>query len=155
MNKLILMGNLCHDIELRHTPKGTPVAQSSIAVNRRWTTESGEKREEVMFLDFTAFSGTAEVMAKYLKKGAQVVLEGRLALEQWDDKQSGSKRSKHKLIVESFYFTGGSTTGERDAGGHAPRPAFPHSNAQSARARAAKAASTGDGGAPEDDDVPF
>jgi len=105
-NKVILMGNLTRDIETRAAGKST-IAQIGLAVNRKWTSETGEKKEEVTFIDAEAWGRTAETMAQYLKKGRPVFIEGRLKLDQWDDKETGQKRSKLKVVVESFRFVGG------------------------------------------------
>ena len=122
-NKVLLMGNLTRDIELRYLPNSnTAVAAIGLAVNRKFRTQSGEDREEVAFVDCEAFGRTAETMSQYLRKGRPVFIEGRLKLDQWDDKQSGQKRSKLKVVVEGFQFidSGGGGGGE---GGGRPQPA--------------------------------
>ena len=91
-NKVILVGNLTRDPELRYTPKGLAIAKVGVAVNRNWTSESGEKKEEVTFVDVDIFGRTAENVAQYMKKGRPILIEGRLRLDQWDDKQTGQKR---------------------------------------------------------------
>jgi single-strand DNA-binding protein len=105
-NKVILLGNLTRDPEVRYTPKGSAVADLGIAVNRQYTLENGEKREEVTFVDVTFWGRTAEVAGEYLKKGRPVFIEGRLQLDTWDDKQSGQKRSKLKVIGETMQMLG-------------------------------------------------
>src|SRR6266571_4205986 len=110
-NKVILLGNLTRDPEVRYTPKGSAVCDLGIAVNRVYTTDSGEKREEVTFVDVTFWGRTAEVAGEYLKKGRPVFIEGRLQLDTWDDKQSGQKRSKLKVIGETMQLIGGRTAG--------------------------------------------
>lgn len=105
MNKVIMMGNLCHDPELKYTQSGTAVCDMSIALN--YTSGKGEqKKEEVSFIDLTAFSKTAETAAEYLKKGRQVIVEGRLQQDRWETPE-GQKRSKVKVIVERLTFVGG------------------------------------------------
>lgn len=106
-NKVILIGNLTRDPELRYTPKGTAIAKLGIAVNRTWRTETGEQKEEVTFIDVDAFGKQAELIGQYLKKGNPLMLEGRLRLDQWDDKQTGQKRSKLGVVMEGFQFIGG------------------------------------------------
>lgn len=130
LNKVFLMGNLTRDIELRHLPKtNTAVAQLGLAVNRRWRTPEGEQKEEVTFLDCEAFGRTAETLSQYLKKGRPVFIEGRLKLDQWQDKESGQNRSKLKVVVENFQFIdskpgGGGGGGGGDDGGYVQtRPA--------------------------------
>ena len=103
-NKVILAGNLTRDIETRFTPKGTAVAQFGLAINRTWKTEGGEKKEEVTFVDCTAFGKSAETLAQYVKKGAPLLVEGRLRQETWEDKETGKDRSKLTVVVEGFQF---------------------------------------------------
>ena len=118
-NKVILMGNLTRDPEVRYTPKGSAVADIGLAVNRVYSTESGEKREETTFVDVTLWGRTAEIAGEYLKKGRPVLIEGRLQLDSWDDKQSGQKRSKLKVIGEGMQLLGGrqGSGGDGDEGG--------------------------------------
>ena len=121
LNKVMLMGNLTRDPELRYTPSNTPVCKLGLAVNRRYKTQSGEKQEETTFVDCTAFGKTAEVLNQYLKKGRPVYLEGRLKLNQWQDQQ-GNNRSKLEVIVESFEFLDSGGGGQQQDGGGAGRP---------------------------------
>lgn len=144
-NKVILVGNLTRDPELRYTPKGMAIAKIGLAVNRNWTSESGEKKEEVTFVDVDAFGRQAETLAQYMKKGSPLLVEGRLKLDQWDDKQTGQKRSKLGVVVEGFQFLGGGNRSE--GGGEAPRrPAAP---------AAPSSPSSEPDMPPADDDVPF
>jgi len=106
MNKIILIGNLSKDIEVKYTPSGTAVAKFSLAVNRNYTdSTTKEKKQEVMFIDVTVFGRAGETANQYLKKGSKVLIEGRLVLNQWTD-QSGQKRSKHEVICEKMEFLG-------------------------------------------------
>jgi single-strand DNA-binding protein len=150
-NKVILAGNLTRDPELRYTPKGLAICKFGLAINRNWTTESGEKKEEVTFVDIDAFGRQAETIAQYLKKGGGVMIEGRLRLDQWDDKQTGQKRSKLGVVVEGFQFTGNANRAE---GGE---PSAPRSRPTAPTgAAAASAPPAGDDAPPHDeDDVPF
>lgn len=152
-NKVILLGNLTRDPELRYTPKGTAVARLGLAVNRSYKTDSGETKEETTFIDVDAWGKQAELISQYLRKGNPLFVEGRLKLDQWDDKQTGQKKSKLGVVLEGFQFLGG----RADAGGaggsapSAPRPA-----ARPPAATSAPAADTAsDGPPPEEDDVPF
>src|SRR5436853_5464594 len=125
-NKVFLLGNLTRDPEVRYTPKGSAVADLGIAVNRQYTLDTGEKREEVTFVDVTFWGRTAEVAGEYLKKGRSVFIEGRLQLDTWDDKQSGQKRSKLKVIGEMMQMLGGRPGGGgggEEGGGEEPRSA--------------------------------
>ena len=99
-NKVILVGNLTRDIELRYSQSGTGIAKTAIATSRKFTS-NGEKKEEVCFVDITFFGRSAEVANQYLRKGSKILVEGRLSFEQWVD-QNGQKRSKHSVIVESM-----------------------------------------------------
>src|SRR6476659_901845 len=106
LNKVLLMGNLTRDPEVRYTPKGTAVTELGIAVNRIYTGENGEKREEVTFVDVTVWGRTAENVGEYLKKGRPVFIEGRLQLDSWEDNQSGQKRNKLKVVADNVQFLG-------------------------------------------------
>jgi single-strand DNA-binding protein len=146
-NKVILLGNLTRDPEVRYTPKGTAVTDLGLAVNRTYTADNGEKREEVTFVDVTFWGRTAEVAGEYLKKGRPVFVEGRLQLDSWDDKQSGQKRTKLKVIGENMQMLGAPRGGgggggdEESSGGSRPsRPAPPPKAAASE---------------PDDDEIPF
>jgi len=116
-NKVILAGNLTRDPELRYTPKGTAIAKIGLAINRSWKTETGETREEVTFVDVDAFGRQAEVISQYLKKGRPILVEGRLKLDTWDDKQTGQKKSRLGVVLEAFQFL---DSGRGGAGGEAP-----------------------------------
>ncbi len=151
-NKVILVGNLTRDPELRYTPKGVAIAKLGLAVNRSWRTETGELKEEVTFIDIDAFSKSAETIAQYLKKGSPLLVEGRLRLDQWDDKQTGQKRSRLGVVLESFQFLG---SGQRTAeGGPAEAPRRPAAPAPTPAAEAAPQ-SAPEGPAGEEDDVRF
>jgi single-strand DNA-binding protein len=147
-NKVILIGNLTRDPELRYTPQGVAIAKIGLAVNRTWKTESGETKEEVTFVDVDAFRRQAETLAQYLKKGSPLMVEGRLKLDQWDDKQTGQKRSRLGVVLEGFQFLGGGNRGAEGGGGApGPRPAAAKGDAPTAEGDAPPP--------PEDDDVPF
>jgi len=147
-NKVILMGNLTRDPELRYTPKGTAVAKLGLAVNRVWKTETGETKEEVLFVDVEAFSRQAETIGQYLKKGSPILVEGRLRLDTWDDKQTNQKRSKILVAAENVRFLGSGQPREGGAAENArsrpPAPAAPAAPAANEPAEE-----------PPSDDVPF
>jgi single-strand DNA-binding protein len=105
-NKVLLMGNLTRDPEVKYTPKGTALANLGLAVNRVWTTESGEQKEEVTFIDIEVWGRQAETAGQYLAKGRPVFVEGRLKLDSWEDKESGQKRNKLKVVAERVQFLG-------------------------------------------------
>jgi single-strand DNA-binding protein len=106
LNKVFLIGNLTRDPELRVTPKGTAICQFGLAVNRKWRDDAGQTQEEVTFVDIEAWGKTAELANKYLIKGRQLLVEGRLKLDTWDDKTSGQKRSRLKVVVDNLQFLG-------------------------------------------------
>ena len=106
LNRVLLIGNLTRDPEVRYTPKGTAVADIGIAVNRIYSGEDGERKEEATFVDVTLWGRQAEVAQEYLKKGRQVFIEGRLQLDTWDDKQTGQKRSRLRVVAENMQMLG-------------------------------------------------
>jgi len=147
-NKVILAGNLTRDPELRYTPKGTAVARITLAVNRTYTAEGGEKKEEVSFVDIDVWGRQAEVISQYMKKGRPLLVEGRLKQDTWEDKNTKQKQSKLKVVLEGFSFIDSNRGSEGGAAPEAPRsrPA----------AAAAPAPEGGEAdGPPEGDDVPF
>jgi single-strand DNA-binding protein len=116
LNKVFLIGNLTRDPELRVTPKGTPICQFGIAVNRQYKDDSGATRDETTFVDIEAWGKQGELVAKYLGKGSQCMVEGRLKLDQWEDKASGQKRSRLKVVLDNVQFLGA----PRGSGASAP-----------------------------------
>jgi single-strand DNA-binding protein len=112
-NKVVLMGNLTRDPELRHTPSGTAVSEIGLAVNRTWfDKQTNSKKEDVTFVDVTLWGRQAEVAAEYLSKGRGVLIEGRLQLDQWDDKETGQKRSKLRVVGENMTMLPGRGDGQ-------------------------------------------
>jgi len=102
-NKVFLMGNLTRDPQLSYLPSQTAVVDFGLAVNRRWTSRDGEKKEDTCFVDCRAFGPQAETINKYMNKGRPILVEGRLTFESWTS-QDGTKRSRHRVTVESFHF---------------------------------------------------
>jgi len=149
-NKVILLGNLTRDPEVRYTPKGSAVCDLGIAINRSYTLDSGEKREEVTFVDVVLWSRLAEIAGEYLKKGRPVFIEGRLQLDTWDDKQSGQKRSKLRVIGETMQLLGGRPPGA--AGGAAEAGEGAKESRPSKTAPPPKAGAAAE---PDDDEIPF
>jgi len=117
LNKVMLIGNLTRDPEVKYTPKGSAVTDIGLAINRYYTLESGEKREETTFVDVTFFGRQAEIIKQYCSKGKPLYVEGRLQLDTWDDKQSGQKRSKLKVIGDNLQLLGSKGGGEGGGGG--------------------------------------
>lgn len=152
-NRVFLMGNLTRDVELKSTPGGQSVAQIGLAVNRRWLTPDGEKREETTFIDCEAWGRTGENIAKFFSKGRPIFIEGRLKLDQWQDKESGQNRSKLKVVVEGFEFVDSKSDGG-GASGQAQRPAASRP-APSGAASPSRPAAPAGMEMPESDDIPF
>ena len=154
-NKVILAGNLTRDPELRYTPKGLAIAKLGLAINRKWSTETGEQKEEVTFVDVDAFGKQAETIGQYLKKGRPILIEGRLRLDTWDDKQTGQKKSKLNVVLDSFQFL---DSGNREGGGAGGIPSAPSAPSAPRPSRPAPpSAPAADADVPphEGDDVPF
>ena len=142
-NKVMLLGNLTRDPEVKYTPKGSAVADIGLAVNRTYTTDGGEKREETTFVDVTMWGRQAEIAGEYLKKGRPLFVEGRLQLDTWDDKQTGQKRSKLRVVCENFQMLGSRDGGEGGGGG----------GARSSGSKSSKSAPAAEESS--DDDIPF
>src|SRR5438046_627906 len=165
-NKVILAGNLTRDPQLRYLPSQAAVVDFGLAVNHKWRTPQGEDREEVLFIDCSAFGKMAETINKYCQKGKPILVEGRLKYETWDDKESGGKRSKHKVIVDGFQFLGGRDSGPGGGGGggggeeteqrprSAPRPPQ-QSRSAPAPSRPEPEPPIGDEQHFKEDDIPF
>ena len=143
LNKVMLIGNLTRDPELRYTPKGTAVADIGMAINRVWNNDAGQKQEETTFVDVTLWGRQAELAEKYLGKGRGVYIEGRLQLDTWDDKETGKKRSKLKVVGENLQFLPDGKGGSGGGGG-AQRSSD-----------SAPAASSAPAVAEDEDDIPF
>lgn len=149
-NKVILLGNLTRDPEVRYTPKGSAVCDLGVAVNRVYTTDSGERREEVTYVDVVLWARLAEIAGEYLKKGRPVFIEGRLQMDSWDDKQTGQKRTRLRVVGESMQLLGGRPSGagaapessaedRQDGGGRSKASAPPKPSAVK----------------PDEDEIPF
>ncbi len=100
-NKVVLVGNLTRDVEIRYSQSGSAIGNVGIATSRKWKSQTGEQKDEVMFIDLTFFGRTAEIANQYLRKGSKVLVDGRLQLQQWTA-QDGTKRSKHAITVENL-----------------------------------------------------
>jgi single-strand DNA-binding protein len=158
-NKVLLMGNLTRDPEVRYTPKGTAIANIGLAVNRVYSTEGGEQKEEVTFIDIEVWGRQAETVGQYLAKGRPVFVEGRLKLDSWEDKESGQKRQKLKVVAERVQFLG-APRGSAEFKDQAPTDEAPAARAASRGARPAapparEAAEPEPTAAAEDDNIPF
>lgn len=154
LNKVMLIGNLTRDPELRYTPKGTAVADISLAINRVWNNEQNQKQEETIFVDVTLWGRQAELAQQYLTKGRGAYIEGRLQMDTWDDKETGKKRSKLKVIGENLQFLPDGRSG--GGGGYAERPqqaSRPPQQQRSAPPQGASAAPPDE--YQEEDDIPF
>src|SRR5262249_20022452 len=142
LNKVLLLGNVTRDPEVRYTPKGSAVCDLGIAVNRNYTTESGEKREEVTFIEGTLWGRTAEAVSESLKKGRPGSIEGRVQMDTWDDKQTGQKRTRLRVAAENMQLLGGRPPGgAADAPGESRQSSAPPKPSASAE--------------PDEDEIPF
>ncbi|MES2921985.1 MAG: single-stranded DNA-binding protein [Verrucomicrobiota bacterium] len=155
LNKVMLIGNLTRDPEVRHTPKGHPVAEISLAINRTWSNDQGQKQEEVTYVEVTLWGRKAELAQQYLTKGRSVFIEARLQLDSWDDKETGKKRNKLRVIAENLEFLDSKGGGGNSGGDYSERPqqssAAPPQ--RSGPPQGASAAPAND--YQEDDDIPF
>jgi len=156
----MLIGNLTRDPEVRYTPKGTAVTDIGLACNRVYSTDDGDKREETTFVDITLWGRQAEIAGQYMKKGRPIYVEGRLQLDTWDDKQSGQKRSKLKVVGDNFQFLGSRDEnggGGYSGGGGSSAPPQQQAPPQQHQAPPQQSPGGGGGGAPidDDDDIPF
>lgn len=141
LNKVMLIGNLTRDPESKFLPSGQTVCELGMAINRHFTDQSGEKREQTCFVDLTAFGRQAETLAKYMKKGRTLYVEGRLDFQTWESKE-GQRRSKLKVIVENFQFLGG----REDAGSGAPQGGGGYGGSQGGGGGGSQSGSFGGGG---------
>ncbi|MBX9577500.1 MAG: single-stranded DNA-binding protein [Chthoniobacterales bacterium] len=162
LNKVQLIGNITRDPEVKYTPKGSAVTDLGLAINRFYTTETGEKREEVTFVDVTLWGRQAEIAGEYCKKGRSIYVEGRLQLDSWEDKTTGQKRNKLRVVGDSMQLLGpkpggaAGSSGSDEEGGSAgySRPASHAPSGKFTGTRGAAPAAA----APhpeEEDDIPF
>ncbi len=154
LNKVMLIGNLTRDPELRFTPKGTAVGEISLAINRVWMNEQNVKQEETTFVEVTLWGKQAELVQKYVMKGHSLYVEGRLQMDTWDDKETGKKRSKLKVVAENIQFM---NNGERKSSEGGGKPEGQRSQQQrppQQQQRGQESAPPGDD-FDDDDDIPF
>lgn len=152
-NKVILLGNLTRDVELRHTQGGQALAKFGMAINRKFNTQSGESKEEVCFVDLTAWGKQAELLNQYVRKGSQLMIEGRLQYSTWES-QEGGKRSKLEVVVENFQFVGSARGGEEGGGGGGGERRA-SGGGRKAPAQEGGQAAAGGGGEVDYGDIPF
>lgn len=151
LNKVMLIGNLTRDPEVRYTPSGKAVADISLAINRVWNNDQGQKQEETTFVDVTLWGRQAELAQQYLTKGRGAYIEGRLQMDSWDDKETGKKRTKLKVVGDNLQFlpdgrgsNGGAPPQQRSGGAPQQRPGS-HQGASAAPPDEFQ----------EEDDIPF
>jgi single-strand DNA-binding protein len=140
LNKVILIGNLGRDPEVRSTPSGQPVASFTLATNRRWKDKAGQRQEQTEWHNIVVWGRQAEVAGQYLTKGKQIYVEGRLQTRSWDDKQSGEKRYRTEIVCENFQMLGQRGGPEIEGSGGGGGGSYDDG---------------GFGGGPDDDDIPF
>ena len=150
-NKVILMGNLTRDIELRHTQGGMAIAKFGMAINRKTSSQSGEARETTCFVDLTAFGKSAELLSQYVRKGSPLFVDGRLEYSTWES-QEGGKRSKLEVVVENFQFMG---AGGREGGAGGGGGGGGGERRGGGRSQAQEGAAGGGGGGVDYGDIPF
>jgi single-strand DNA-binding protein len=145
LNKVMLIGNLGRDPEVRSTPSGQPVATFTLATNRRWKDKNGQRQEQTEWHNIVVWGKQAEIAGQFLTKGKQIYLEGRLQTRSWDDRQSGEKKYRTEVVCDNFQMFsqrgGGGGAPDAEAGTHGGGPTYDEGQ--------------GGGGAPEDDDIPF
>lgn len=152
-NKVILVGNLTRDPEVKYTTGGTAVTEIGLAVNRSWfDKQSNERKEETTFVDVTLWGRQAEVAGEYLSKGRPVLIEGRLQLDTWDDRETGKKRSKLRVVGEAMQMLG--SRGDAGGGSGGGRPAGGGSRREGSSSSQEPADAFYESG-PPDEDVPF
>jgi single-strand DNA-binding protein len=151
VNKVILVGNLGRDPEVRALPSGQSVATFSVATNRRYKDRDGNRQEQTEWHNVVCFGRQAEIAGQYLTKGKQVYVEGRLQTRSWDDKQSGEKRYRTEVVCENFQMLGGSPGGGRD---QEPAGDYGYGGGDG-EGGSSSGSSGGGGGEGEDDDIPF
>jgi single-strand DNA-binding protein len=150
LNNVVLAGHLTRDPELKQIGADRVVANTGLAINRRWKDAAGTQHEEATFVEIEAWGRTAELVGQYLKKGSPAYIEGRLRLDSWDDKESGQKRTKMKVVAENVQFLGTRSTGDGEPGERSqPAPAASRASAPAPKRRAVAAAP------PEDVEPPF
>jgi single-strand DNA-binding protein len=154
-NKVMIMGNVTRDIELRYTPKGTAVADIGLATNRYRTGDDGQKTEEVTFVDVTLWGRQAELANQYLSKGRPVFIEGRLQTDSWTDKDTGKQRSKMKVVGENMQFIGAPSGGGGNSNNSSPQQSGSSSPKQQSSPQGGSPASNMPDFQDEDDDIPF
>ena len=149
LNKVMLIGNVTRDPEIKYTPKGSAVADVGLAINRTYTNQGGEKVEEVTYVDVELWGRLAEIANEYAKKGRPIFVEGRLRIDSWEDKQSGQKRNRLKVVGEAMQLLGSRPGGSSGGGGADFEGDAPSS--KPSRSAATKPVQS----EPADDDIPF
>ncbi len=159
VNKVILIGNLGRDPEVRSTPSGQPVANFTLATSRRWRDKGGQKQEQTEWHQIVVWGKQAEIAGQYLTKGKQIYLEGRLQTRSWDDKNSGEKRYRTEVVCDNFQMLGSARGGEFEGGGHGAGAGSSYGGSGGGGGQQPSSGSSYDdggyGGEPEDDDIPF
>jgi single-strand DNA-binding protein len=156
VNKVILIGNVTRDPEVKFTSKGSAVTDIGLAINRNYTLDNGEKREETTFVDVELWGRLAEIAGEYAKKGRPIYIEGRLRMDTWEDKASGQKRSRMKVVGENLQLLGGRAggSGPSEEGGHESYDSAPVAPRRSAPPQAQRQVAPPPSDA-QDDDIPF
>lgn len=155
VNKVILIGNVTRDPEVKFTPKGSAVTDIGLAINRNYTLDNGEKREETTFVDVELWGRLAEIAGEYAKKGRPIYIEGRLRMDSWEDKTSGQKRSRMKVVGENLQLLGGRPGGSSSGGGVDYEGGGHSEQRTSQRPATPRPSSPPPSSSEPDDDIPF
>jgi len=154
LNKVLLIGNLGKDPEMRSLPSGQPVASFTLATSRKWRDKNGQKQEQTEWHQIVIFGKQAEIAGQYLTKGKQIYVEGRIQTRSWDDRQTGEKKYRTEIICDNFQMLGGrGGGGELEAAGPAAGAGGPSYGGGPSYDD--QGGGAGYGGEPEDDDIPF
>ncbi len=154
LNKVQLIGNVTRDPEIKYTPKGTAVLDLGLAINRFYNSDQGEKKEETTYVDVTLWGRQAEIAAEYCKKGRSIYIEGRLQLDSWEDKTSGQKRTRLRVVGENLQLLGprsGAATGSQEESASFPIPSKDFKESRSQKSSHSTPLEPSD----EEDDIPF
>jgi len=152
LNKVLLIGNLGRDPEMRSLPSGQPVASFTLATSRRWRDKNGQKQEQTEWHNIVCYGKQAEIAGQYLTKGKQIYVEGRITNRSWDDRQTGEKKYRTEIICDNFQMLGGRGGGDFEAAGPAASTGGPSYGGGPSYD---DQGGGGFGGEPEDDDIPF
>lgn len=157
LNKVLLIGNLGKDPEMRSLPSGQPVASFTLATSRRWRDKNGQKQEQTEWHQIVVFGKQAEIAGQYLTKGKQIYVEGRIQTRSWDDRQTGEKKYRTEIVCDNFQMLGGRGGGEMEGGGYGASSGSSGGPSYGGGGPSYDDQGGGGGGfgEPDEDDIPF